>query len=87
VVLAVRSAAADAPIGVRHLNLDAAGAGAPAAGAPDVPAGATLREIERRAIRQALRDCKQNGTRAAQQLGIDRSTLRRKIQEFGLEDA
>ncbi len=73
---------------MRHLALDARPAGlGPSPAGPPVPAGATLREIERHAILQALRDCNHNRTRAAQQLGIDRSTLRRKIQEFGLEEA
>ncbi|MCH2187644.1 hypothetical protein MK280_17460 [Myxococcota bacterium] len=35
---------------------------------------------------QALEDCTGNRTRAAKLLDIDRSTLRRKIQEYGLED-
>jgi DNA-binding NtrC family response regulator len=50
-----------------------------------VPHGITLREMERRAIVQALEDCSGNRTKAAKLLDIDRSTLRRKIQEFELE--
>ena len=53
--------------------------------ASEVPRGISLREIERRAIVQALEDCEGNRTRAAKLLDIDRSTLRRKIQEFELE--
>ena len=53
--------------------------------ADGVPSGATLRELECRAILQALRECDNNRTRAARSLGIDRSTLRRKIQEFGID--
>jgi two-component system response regulator HydG len=87
-IAAARAAAGGAPIGVRHLALDAPPAVLePTPAGSAAPPGATLREIERHAILQALRDCDHNRTRAAQQLGIDRSTLRRKIQEFGLEDA
>jgi DNA-binding NtrC family response regulator len=49
------------------------------------PRGATLREIERHAIVQALEDCAGNRTRAAKQLDIDRSTLRRKLQEYEID--
>ena len=51
-----------------------------------VPHGLTLREIEKRAIEQALEDCDHNRSKAARLLGIDRSTLRRKLKDFGLED-
>ncbi|MAJ60718.1 MAG: hypothetical protein CBC48_12315 [bacterium TMED88] len=51
-----------------------------------LPRGVSLREVERRAIVQALEDCSGNRTRAAKSLDIDRSTLRRKIQEYGLDD-
>jgi DNA-binding NtrC family response regulator len=50
-----------------------------------VPRGLSLREIERRAIVQALEDCQGNRTQAAKVLDIDRSTLRRKMQEYGIE--
>jgi DNA-binding NtrC family response regulator len=92
-VLAAKSAAEDARIGLRHLEAAFAatarlrGALSEAHGpaASDPPGGATLREIERRAIVLALRECDGNRTRAARSLGIDRSTLRRKIQELGIE--
>lgn len=85
-VLSGRSAAGEAPVGVRHLSLEMPthAPGTPG-GEGVVPRGATLRDIERHAIVQALRDCNHNRTRAAQLLGIDRSTLRRKIQEFDIE--
>ena len=84
-VQGARAAAGDTPIGLRHLPIDQVDAGAPSGtGAEGVPRGVTLREIERRAIVQALEDCDGNRTRAAKLLDIDRSTLRRKIQEFGL---
>ena len=81
-VRSARSAAAGAPIDVRHLSLPARPRSAPAR---ELPRGATLREIERDAIAQAIRDCKGNRTQAAQLLGIDRSTLRRKIKEFEID--
>jgi DNA-binding protein Fis len=45
----------------------------------------TLRALERWAIQKALEDCEGNRTRAAKSLDIDRSTLRRKLVEFGLD--
>ena len=80
-----RAAAGDAMVGVRHLPLEV-GRGAPRVSASDgVPRGLSLREIERRAIVQALEDCNGNRTQAARILDIDRSTLRRKMQEYAIE--
>ena len=77
-------------IGVSHLALEAGDArGRPGPGSEPgsaLPRGATLREIERQAILQALEDCDGNRTRAAKQLDIDRSTLRRKIQDYGIDE-
>lgn len=93
IVQGARAAAGGGRIGLTHLSLetmDLPGSG----GAMDdvegnvpvgIPHGVSLREIERRAITQALDDCSGNRTRAAKLLDIDRSTLRRKIQEFGLD--
>ena len=47
--------------------------------------GLSLKEIERRAIFDAIERCSGNRTKAAQVLKIDRSTLRRKLQEFGVD--
>ncbi|MCD6305441.1 MAG: sigma 54-interacting transcriptional regulator [Deltaproteobacteria bacterium] len=49
-----------------------------------LPSGFTLREIEKRAIEQALErnDWKKMAT--ARELGIDKNTLRRKIQRHGI---
>jgi len=46
----------------------------------------TLREAERRLIADALRAQGGNRTRAAEQLGISRRTLHRKIKEYHLEE-
>ncbi|MCA9501929.1 MAG: sigma-54-dependent Fis family transcriptional regulator [Spirochaetaceae bacterium] len=87
-VQGARAAAGDTPIGLRHLPDDQLGsrqASVPSGmGSEGVPRGLSLRELERRAIAQALDDCDGNRTHAAKLLDIDRSTLRRKIQEYGL---
>jgi len=49
-------------------------------------AGETLGEIEKQAILQALKNSGGNRTRAADQLGISRRTLHRKIAEYGFSD-
>jgi two-component system response regulator AtoC len=43
-----------------------------------------LAEVEKLAIEHALRVCENNKTRAAQQLGISRQTLRTKLKEYAL---
>lgn len=90
VTLAARSAAAAAfggMIDVQHLLFARAShdqrEASPAAPS-EIPRGTTLRELERRAILQALEDCDGNRSRAARLLDIDRSTLRRKLHEFGV---
>jgi DNA-binding NtrC family response regulator len=88
-VQGARAAAGKAPVGMLHLppdQLERTGAPvATGAGSEGVPRGVPLREIERRAIVQALGDCDGNRTRAAKLLDIDRSTLRRKIVEYEIE--
>ena len=49
-------------------------------------AGRVLRDAERQLIEEALRRHKDNRTKAAQDLGISRRTLHRKLNEFGLRD-
>ncbi len=44
-----------------------------------------LEELEKNYLRKALRTLNFNKTQCAQQLGISRSTLQRKIQQYGLE--
>jgi len=94
IVQGAKAAAGEEKIGVGHLSLDSVSWGSRAAESGDaasrsgpdaVPHGLTLRELERRAVEQALADCDGNRTRAAKLLDIDRSTLRRKMQEFGLD--
>ena len=88
VVHGAKAAAGDGKIGAGHLSLHASGwasrAASEGATASGLPRGMTLRELERRAIEQALEDCDGNRTRAAKMLDIDRSTLRRKLIEFEL---
>lgn len=85
-VQGARAAAGDAVVGVRHLSIETDRAMRSVAPSADgVPRGLTLREIERRAIIQALEDCRGNRSQAAKLLDIDRSTLRRKMQEYGIE--
>jgi len=93
VLHAAKALAGDGRITRRHLALDADVVAQPrrlepegGAPAPAVARGATLREVEKQAIEQALADCDGNRTKAAKLLDIDRSTLRRKIQEYGLDD-
>ena len=87
-VQGARAAAGDAAVGMLHLpmdQIDVGGAPAPSgSGSEGVPRGLSLREIERRAIIQALEDCDGNRTKTAKLLDIDRSTLRRKIAEYEL---
>jgi len=59
--------------------------GAPPAAAPEAPvAGATLAELERRAIENALARHGGNVTHAAQDLGITRTSLYRRMEKHGL---
>jgi DNA-binding NtrC family response regulator len=71
-------------IGVRdlpaHIRETGSAAGSVAIGA------CTLEELEKQAIAQALKTAGGNRTRAAEQLGISRRTLHRKIAEYGFEE-
>ena len=71
-----RLTAADLPAAVRD-----GGAGGLAIASR---AGRVLRDAERQLITEALRRHKNNRTQAAQDLGISRRTLHRKLNEFGL---
>ncbi len=50
-----------------------------------VPAGLSLDQIEKQAIRNALRVCQGNREVAAKMLGIGERTLYRKLKEYGLK--
>jgi DNA-binding NtrC family response regulator len=54
---------------------------------PAAQAGHVLRDAERHLIEAALQRHKGHRTRAAQDLGISRRTLHRKLNEFGLRNS
>ncbi len=66
-----------------ELGPPAATPGAPAA----PPTAGTLADLERQAIAEAVQQSGNNLTRAASALGIDRTTLHRKLKKHGLRDA
>ena len=84
----------DLPDSLHHVPMPAAlpaptettGGGAAAAAQPEGADGDlwTLAEMERRHIADVLVRCGGNQTAAAEQLGISRSTLWRKMKEYGL---
>jgi transcriptional regulator of acetoin/glycerol metabolism len=43
-----------------------------------------LKDAERGALLQAIEDCKGNMTRTAEQLGVSRNTLYRKMKRHGI---
>lgn len=47
--------------------------------------GQTLEELERRAIAEALLEEEGNRTRTARRLGMDRSTLARKMERYSIK--
>ncbi len=73
-----------------HLPVEMRSGSAAGAAPPSepFPTGAVrrLEDIEKLAIEHALRVCEGNKTRAAQQLGISRQTLRTKLKEYALGD-
>jgi Nif-specific regulatory protein len=75
--------------GPRIRACDLALPAAAAVGASPSPSPATdvlpLREVERRAIVEALERCGWNRSAAAEKLGIQRSTLYEKIKTYGIE--
>ena len=79
--------AGDGEIEVAHLNLRAAASTPkPAADETTATTGMTLKELEQSAILRALEEAGGNKAKAAQALGIDRSTLWRKLSAMGLAD-
>jgi len=86
VVRRANAAAGGGRIAVHHLRLaEEEGARAASGGAWSAAETGTLRDIERLAIVRTLEACCGNRTLAARRLGIDRSTLRRKIAELGID--
>ncbi len=96
VLARARALAGSGTIGPEHLALSPlrgrgretpAGAASvtPTAAAPGASVTGTLRDIERQAVIEALTRAEGNRSRAARSLGIDRSTLRRKLKELALE--
>jgi len=73
-------------IGVRELPAHIRGAGAAAVSDGVSIQGGTLEAMEKQAIRQALNIAGGNRTRAAEQLGVSRRTLHRKIVEYGFAE-
>ena len=54
--------------------------------APSLPREQTLAEVEQTHILQTLERCGWNHSRAAEILGIGRTTLWRKLKEYQIED-
>ncbi|MCC7300205.1 MAG: sigma-54-dependent Fis family transcriptional regulator [Verrucomicrobia bacterium] len=72
-------------IGVRDLPVHIRDAGGSLSGSVPVESG-TLENMEKHAIRQALKEAGGNRTHAAEKLGISRRTLHRKIAEYGFTE-
>ncbi len=68
-------------IGLRDLPAELRGTAVPSA-----RPGISLEETEKRMIAEALRQNKGNKTKAAEQLGISRRTMHRKVKEYHLDD-
>ena len=82
-------AAGEVETDVHHLAIGSTPGRAPDASLPPVETPATggpptLKILEGQAIVQVLRESRGNRTQAARALGIDRSTLRRKLQELDI---
>ncbi len=78
-------------LALEHIELPAnglrsgTGCGAEPLHASQTAGPGLLRDVEKRAIAEALSGCHGNIKQAAARLGIARNTLYRKMQEFGLE--
>lgn len=86
-MVVMATASGDAEIGVVHLPVDIAHEGGeegPALDAGASLAGASLEQIEKRAIRETLRLTAGNREQTAKLLGIGERTLYRKLKEYGL---
>ena len=85
---AVEAAVVTAPgetLQAERLRLDGPRtADAPGAAAWSAPAGMTLEQIEKKILEEALRRNGGNRSLTAEQLGLSRRTIQRKIQDYGL---
>jgi DNA-binding NtrC family response regulator len=53
--------------------------------APSTPTTGTLAAVERDRIAQVLDECAGNRTQTARRLGLDRRSLNRRLERYGLE--
>jgi len=77
--------AEDERLELRHLPAEIAGGDEGAALPTDVPTGMSLEQIEKQAIRNALKINAGNREATAKMLGIGERTLYRKLKEYGLK--
>jgi DNA-binding NtrC family response regulator len=84
VVRSASAVAGEVPIQLGHLppEFGESHDGPPGQNGAEADGPLTLKQIEKRAILHALESCGGNRSRTARMLDIDRSTLRRKLQEF-----
>ena len=85
-IMASRTRAGETPVAVTP-TLPAAGPSAPVWPAPSAPAvgGSDLAAIERQAIEQAIERNRGNMAAVVRELGIGRTTLYRRLKEYGIQ--
>ena len=84
---AVEAAVVTAPDGTLRadrLRLDGPAGAAPTSGAWTAPEGLTMEQIEKKILEDSLRKNGGNRSLTAEQLGLSRRTVQRKIQDYGL---
>jgi len=88
VILSALAIAGGEGIAVHHIVLDPrmVACGDDAACGQASSHGITLRELERETVMYALKEHAGNISSTARSLGINRSTLRRKVAQFGIKD-
>ena len=91
VLRVAQSVAGGYPIGRAHLQTDSSEPGPSNPPRPKLPvetpaadSAVSLKNLERQAILKTLRELRGNRSQAARVLGIDRSTLRRKLRDLGV---
>jgi two-component system response regulator HydG len=77
----------DLPTQLQRQGLEAQRMSAATGEAPDAPAVKTLAELERSAILSAIHMLKGDKLQAARMLGIGKTTLYRKLKEYGIADS